>query len=75
MNAKEAREIVKRGVIPGDIDSIDLAKAEGYLAALEGPEVGRLVDALGKISTTNGLQYSDIFRICDEGLAEFRKII
>lgn len=51
MNAKEAREILDR--YHGKTISVDVPKwledsirAEEYLAALEGPEVGKLVAAL-----------------------------
>lgn len=51
MNIKEAREIVNHGVIPGDIDSVDLAIAQGYLEALRGEEVGELVTWIEKNSS------------------------
>ena len=31
MNSEKAQNIVKCGVMPGEIDSIDLAEAKGYL--------------------------------------------
>lgn len=50
MNATDAREIVKHGVVPGDFDSIAVAEARGYLKAIKGPEVKALVEALEKIA-------------------------
>jgi len=47
MNEKEAREILSSGVIPGDIDSIDLREAKGYLEAIEKAKV--LEEGLQKI--------------------------
>ena len=35
MNEQEARHIVVVGVMPGEIDSIDLARANGFLSGLE----------------------------------------
>ncbi len=38
MNAKKAASIIAVGVLPGEIDSIDLAKAKGFLEAVKGAE-------------------------------------
>jgi len=31
VNVLKAKEIIKHGVIPGDIDSVDLAEAKGFI--------------------------------------------
>lgn len=46
MNAVEAKEIIKHGVMPGEIDNFDLAMAESYLDCLRGEEVKELVGVL-----------------------------
>lgn len=46
MNAHEAKENIRHGVMPGHIDDYDLERSRGYLEALNGPEVSRLVEAL-----------------------------
>ena len=35
MNLSKAKEIIRNGVIPGDIDSVDLAEAKGFLEGWE----------------------------------------
>ena len=46
MNAKQAREIVR----DHDYTHLEFDEAKGYLAALEGPEVRALVEALERIA-------------------------
>lgn len=71
-NAKEAREIITCGVMPGDIDSLDLAEAKGYLEALEGPEVKALVEALNELILRDGAeQMTKAF----DALAQYRKVV
>jgi len=35
LNEKDAKNIIKCGIIPGEIDSVDLWRAEGYIEAIE----------------------------------------
>ena len=87
MNEKEAHEILKHfephKVIPftwlqrdldGNPTALACAEAVGFFAGIESERkrAGELVGALKKISITNGLQYSDIFRICDKALVDYQ---
>jgi hypothetical protein len=52
MNAKESKEIIKKPIamLEDNLDYHLRLKAEGYLAALEGPEVKALVEALEEVA-------------------------
>lgn len=75
MNAKEAREIVTNykdqqwgAVTPQEFH------AEGYLAALEGPEVKALVEALDRIETI-GSDAERMQGIATRTLTQFRDAV
>lgn len=73
MNIEEANEIVKRGVIPGDIDSLDLSRAKGFLEGVASRDalireqqasIKELVEALSAI---DGLCVQDVEHNSDWG--------
>ena len=67
---KKAKEI-----IDGSFFSYTYFKAEGVIEGVkwERERSKGLVEALEKIRSTNGLQYSDIFEIADKALANYKK--
>lgn len=44
MNEIGAKQIIRAGVIPGEYDSIDVARADGYMQAIEKAKI--LVEAI-----------------------------
>jgi hypothetical protein len=79
MNAKEAREKISKGEEWANDNAINLSyhwEAKGYLAALEGPEVEALVEALENYHTPDDPNHSKTDN-CDtcNALAAFRKAV